>query len=75
MADYVKQMEDEYVKEAKDGMRKVGAEMTHETELVMRTAFNRAAVLFRELGRHEGDEGRKNKIVRALGLVIEEPVS
>lgn len=73
--DKIKQMEDVYIKEQKAGLKRAGAEMSHNTELGMRSAYSSAAFVFRILGQYEGDKSRKNKIIDALGIIEEEPSS
>ncbi len=72
MANGKKGLEDKYIEERKKELKKVGAEMSHRDELAMRCAYSEAAVVFRALGRKEGDDSRKKKIIDALGLIEEE---
>ncbi|GAG27953.1 unnamed protein product [marine sediment metagenome] len=72
MADLIREMENKYIESKKEEFKKAGGTMSHVVELAMRSAYSTAAIVFRTLGRHEGDESRKKRIVEALGLIEEE---
>lgn len=76
MPGLIKQMEDKYIaKEKEDLLAKHRVPLAHTTEIVMRVAYAEGAKVFREVGRFEGDQSRKKKIIEALGLVEEEPAA
>ena len=72
MADYIKEQENKFIEKQRKDIVDSGGKLLHETEMAMRLAFSYAATMFLVLGRHEGDESRKRKIIDALGLMEEE---
>jgi len=73
MTDLIKMMEDKHIKYAKEElMEKQSVELAHSTELIMRVSFAEGARMFRELGRNEGRESQKRRVIEALGLIEEE---
>lgn len=75
MPDLIRDMENKYIEDRKRELKEVGTKMEHNTELAMRSAYSTAAIVFQTLGRSEGDERRKRRIIEALGLIREEPES
>ena len=75
MTGLTKSLEDKYIEEMKKSlMESTGVKLEHYTELVMRSAYANAAMIFREIGWREGDHARRDKIIDALGIFTDEEV-